>query len=344
MNPTTNTQPNFNFTAGFSFEPSPFWGDGGGFPASGDNYEKLQYYYHPDHLGSASYITNLDGEVVQHIAYTPLCEVFCEERNNTWNTPFLFNGKEYDSETGLYYYGARYYDARVSLWYGVDPLADHQKQAGVSPYAYANNNPIRYIDPTGMIWEDPKQAERLTKSVNNRIEDIEKNSAKIQAKIDEGGLSDKKLAKFEGRLAENSQKAELLNQSLSDIEVIGNATETFKLGSPSASDGTHGIVKGADGVITIEGSNTGLYIHEIRHVGQSIEAGGVKFNKDGRLLNAGTTYPEARLFEVEAYQAQYSYDGSYPAGASSLKDINATSLMRIKTTDGRVVYKSLQTP
>ncbi|MEE0995852.1 MAG: hypothetical protein U0L74_00530 [Paludibacteraceae bacterium] len=35
------------------------------------------------------------------------CEVFIEERNGTWNTPYLFNGKEFDEETGLYYYGAR---------------------------------------------------------------------------------------------------------------------------------------------------------------------------------------------------------------------------------------------
>lgn len=236
------------------------------------------------------------------------------------------------------------YDPAIGRFTSVDPLADHPKQVGTSHYAFVNNNPIRYIDPTGMIWEDPKQAERLTKSVNNRIEGIEKNSAKIQAKIDEGGLSDKKLARLEGRLAENSQKTELLNQSLSDIEAIGNAAEIFKLGSPSSSDGTHGVVKGADGVITIEGSNTGLHVHEIRHVGQSIEAGGVKFNKDGKLLNAATTLEGARNNEVNAYQTQYSYDGSYPAGASSLKDINATSLMKIKTTDGRVVYKNLQNP
>ena len=72
-----------------------------------DGYEKMQFYYHPDHLGSSSYITNLDGEVAQHIEYVPFSEVFIEERNNTWNTPYLFNGKEFDEETGMYYYGAR---------------------------------------------------------------------------------------------------------------------------------------------------------------------------------------------------------------------------------------------
>ncbi|MFV0291571.1 MAG: RHS repeat domain-containing protein [Mangrovibacterium sp.] len=116
-------------------------------PVSDDNYEKLQYYYHPDHLGSASYITNLDGEVVQHIIYTPWGEVFCEERNNTWNTPFLFNGKELDEETGLYYYGARYYNPRVSLWYGVDPMFD--KYPSMSPYNYCANNPIILVDREG---------------------------------------------------------------------------------------------------------------------------------------------------------------------------------------------------
>ena len=80
-----------------------------------DTYEKMQFYYHPDHLGSSSYITNLDGEVVQHIEYVPFGEVFIEERNNTWNTPYLFNAKEFDEETGMYYYGARYYEPRLSL-------------------------------------------------------------------------------------------------------------------------------------------------------------------------------------------------------------------------------------
>ena len=73
-----------------------------------DAYEKLQFYYHPDHLGSSSYITNLDGEVVQHIEYVPFGEVFIEERNSIWNTPYLFNAKEFDEETGLYYYESWY--------------------------------------------------------------------------------------------------------------------------------------------------------------------------------------------------------------------------------------------
>ena len=116
----------------------------------GDAYENLQFYYHSDHLGSASYITNLDGEVVQHVEYVPFGEVFIEERNNTWNTPYLFNAKEFDEETGLYYYGARYYDPRLSLWMSTDPMEG--KYPNITSYCYSNNNPIKYIDPDGNDW------------------------------------------------------------------------------------------------------------------------------------------------------------------------------------------------
>ena len=131
-----------------------------------DNYENLQFFYHPDHLGSSSFITNLDGEVVQHIEYVPFGEVFIEERNSVWNTPYLFNAKEFDEETGLYYYGARYYESRLSLWMSVDPLSsynpfnnenyiDGEHNGGVynnmnlGIYSYCYQNPIKLKDPDG---------------------------------------------------------------------------------------------------------------------------------------------------------------------------------------------------
>ena len=113
-----------------------------------DDYEKMQFYYHPDHLGSSSYITNLDGEVVQHIEYVPFGEVFIEERNNTWNTPYLFNAKEFDEETGMYYYGARYYEPRISLWMSTDPKEETCPE--ISSYTYCHNRPINLLDIDGM--------------------------------------------------------------------------------------------------------------------------------------------------------------------------------------------------
>ncbi|MBO4234719.1 hypothetical protein FO675_10530, partial [Riemerella anatipestifer] len=114
--------------------------------------EKNLYYYHPDHLGSSSYITDKDGNISQHTEYMAFGEVLFDEHKVSRRMPYLFNGKELDSETGLYYYGARYYDARVSLWLNVDPLAE--KMPSWSPYRYGFNNPIRYTDPTGMFEVD----------------------------------------------------------------------------------------------------------------------------------------------------------------------------------------------
>ncbi len=108
--------------------------------------EKNLYFYHPDHLGSSSYITNKDGEIIQHTEYMAFGETFVDEHSVSNKMPYLFNGKELDYETGLYYYGARYYDPKVSIFLNVDPLVE---KTG-TPYAYTYNNPIRFIDPTGM--------------------------------------------------------------------------------------------------------------------------------------------------------------------------------------------------
>ena len=123
------------------------------FTGSGTNSGNLLYFYHPDHLGSSSLITNADGIVTQHVEYVPFGEVFIEERNSTWNTPYLFNAKELDEETGLYFYGARYYDPRTSVWLSVDPLAEDF--AGIGSYVYCFNSPVRFIDIDGLAPGDP---------------------------------------------------------------------------------------------------------------------------------------------------------------------------------------------
>lgn len=116
---------------------------------TGNVVEAFRYFYHPDHLGNTAYITDASGEVYQHLEYFAFGETFVEEHSNTNRIPYLFNGKELDEETGLYYYGARYYDPVTSVWQSVDPAA--LKMPGWSPYSYSFNNPIRHSDPDGRL-------------------------------------------------------------------------------------------------------------------------------------------------------------------------------------------------
>ncbi len=79
-------------------------------------------------------------------------ETFIEQGGYRYDNPYKFNGKELDQETGLYYYGARYYDPKMSMWLSVDPLAG--EYPSLSPFAYTYGNPVRFADPTGMAPED----------------------------------------------------------------------------------------------------------------------------------------------------------------------------------------------
>jgi len=114
-----------------------------------DDVEDKQYYFSSDHLGSSTMISNGSGELVQNIQYMPFGETFVDMRKENWATPYRFNGKEQDCESGMHYYGARYYDSRLSRFISVDPMAD--QRSWVSPYNYVQNNPINRIDPTGML-------------------------------------------------------------------------------------------------------------------------------------------------------------------------------------------------
>ena len=115
-------------------------------PTDTTNTEDI-FFYHSDHLGSTSYITDAKANITQFDAYLPYGELLVDEHSSSEDMPYKFNGKELDEETGLYYYGARYMDPKISMWLGVDPLME--KYPNVTGYCYTMDNPIRFIDPDG---------------------------------------------------------------------------------------------------------------------------------------------------------------------------------------------------
>ena len=137
-------------------------------PTYQEEYYK-QYYYHSDHLGSASLISDYKGDEYQRIEYTPYGETWVEKTSNIgleW-LPYKFTAKELDEETGLYYYGARYLDPKYSMWISTDPAlgeyipvagSDTSKLPGMGGvfnhingnlYHYGGGTPVKYTDPDG---------------------------------------------------------------------------------------------------------------------------------------------------------------------------------------------------
>jgi len=114
--------------------------------------ELNSYWFTSDHLGSSAFITDGSGVAIQHLEYMAFGEVFVDQRRTGFGTPYKFNGKELDCESGYYYYSARYYDPRMARFLGVDPMASDFPSW--TPYHYVHNNPLRYTDPTGMRAED----------------------------------------------------------------------------------------------------------------------------------------------------------------------------------------------
>ena len=115
-----------------------------------DTTKEETFFYHSDHLGSTSYITDDKANITQYDAYLPYGELLVDEHSSTEELPYKFNGKQFDEETGLYYYGARYINPVTSLWYGVDPLAEKYLMTGA--YVYCGDNPIVLKDPDGRGW------------------------------------------------------------------------------------------------------------------------------------------------------------------------------------------------
>jgi len=111
-------------------------------------------YFHSDHLGSSNVITDQDGNQVGFTEFTPYGSTFRQE--GSYDPRHKFSGKELDSSTGLYYFGARYYSHELGRFITPDTIvqAPYDPQS-LNRYTYCRNNPLKYTDPTGHWWFIP---------------------------------------------------------------------------------------------------------------------------------------------------------------------------------------------
>jgi RHS repeat-associated protein len=130
-----------------------------------ENSDEQVFYYLNDHLGGIEAVVDENGNVVERNDYLP----FGSERPQSCPQPcpppdpqpesYGYTGKEQDDESGLYYYGARYYDPKIGRFTQIDPLALGESEKPLSNvlsnpqelngYTYVINNPLKYTDPTG---------------------------------------------------------------------------------------------------------------------------------------------------------------------------------------------------
>ena len=106
-------------------------------------------YYHNDLLGSPVAATDASGHVIWRESYRPYGERLTNDPASTANDVW-YTSRRQDADTGLVYMGARYYDPVAGRFVSKDPVGfDEGNVQSFNRYAYANDNPYRYVDPDG---------------------------------------------------------------------------------------------------------------------------------------------------------------------------------------------------
>ena len=187
------------------------------------------FYYHTNHLGSTAYVTDNNATITQGFLYAPFGEITTEYNANFGNNvlpKYSFNAKELDEETGMYYYEARYYAPPVFV--SRDP--HFERYFWTSPYGYCNNNPLKYVDPTGMDWyQDAEGNVVFNKDVNENT------------KLGEG---EKYIGKTANWFGQTEQDMQYLYHGAEDGSLIKEDMTVPIYGNKDGSDSHYGVLNG----------------------------------------------------------------------------------------------------
>lgn len=113
-------------------------------------YNPVFYYYHADDLSSSNVLTDRSGNRIQHYEYTAFGHTAFTDNSSAFPISNRYTSQVADDETGLYYYGARYYDPQLGRFIQADTIVPREANSqALNRYAYCDNNPLNEIDPSG---------------------------------------------------------------------------------------------------------------------------------------------------------------------------------------------------
>ena len=116
-------------------------------------YNPVFYYCHNDHLGSSNIVLDRNGVRVQHCEYTAFGKDRFAETTPAFSLSNRYTGQVLDEDTGLYFYQSRYYDPEIGRFTQPDSVVPSPNNPQtLNRYTYVNNNPLKYVDPTGHIF------------------------------------------------------------------------------------------------------------------------------------------------------------------------------------------------
>jgi hypothetical protein len=200
------------------------------------------------------------------------------------------------------------YDATIGKTFQLDPVGE--KYYEFSSYSWVANNPIRYIDPTGMVIENGSQKEwdNQKKAVENRRDQLQGKIDKLNTKATAKGWSATKLANKTGNLTD---RVSSLNTSLKTMGTLESSKQVYSLSHTAPGQNGGITLDTKTNVIDIKFGSTANFVHESTHAGQ-FETQDIAF--DGK---TGDVLAQDIGDEIAGYKAQFAYDPSSISGLSS---------------------------
>jgi hypothetical protein len=213
----------------------------------------------------------------------------------------------------LYDFVARGYDPVIGRFLTVDPLAE--KYPWISPYAYCLNNPINFIDPTGMEVEPSSLKEwgKLKRQIESQRNKLQANIDKLTAKAEVKGWSVDKLA---SKIGNKTERISSLNSSIETMGTLESSSQVYGLSHTKFGENGGVTLNTSTNVIDIKFGGTANFVHEMTHAGQ-FEIGDIAFAGNGMSLLQDV------FDETTAYKAQFGYSPSSVSGLTSTSVANS---------------------